>query len=124
MDLLYKLAEQQGVMGLAKKMFAGETINEAEGRAVLHMALRNQSKKPIIVDGKDVMLEANDTLAKTKTFSDDVRWADGQTYQEHHQHRHRRVRPRPRHGARRAQAAREARSRHAFLLERRRDTYC
>lgn len=73
MDLLYGLAEQQDVMGLAKKMFAGEKINTTEGRAVLHIALRNQSNTPILVDGKDVMPEVNETLARIKTFCETVR---------------------------------------------------
>lgn len=49
MDLLYALAEQQGVMGRAKKMYSGEKINGSEDRAVLHVALRNQSNTPILV---------------------------------------------------------------------------
>jgi len=73
MTKLYALAEQQDVKGLAKRMFAGETINPTEGRAVLHIALRNQSNTPILVDGEDVMPAINDTLARIKTFCDDVR---------------------------------------------------
>mmetsp|Transcript_24882 Transcript_24882/g.37964 ORF Transcript_24882/g.37964 Transcript_24882/m.37964 type:complete len:556 (-) Transcript_24882:103-1770(-) len=81
MDLLYKLAEQQDVMGLAKKMFAGEKINTTEDRAVLHVALRNQSNTPIIVDGKDVMPDVNETLKNIKAFTESVRSGDwkGQT---------------------------------------------
>ncbi len=41
----------------------------AEDRAVLHVALRNRSNTPIIVDGKDVMPEVNAVLEKMKTFS-------------------------------------------------------
>jgi glucose-6-phosphate isomerase len=73
MDLLYKLAEQQNVIGMAKRMYSGEKINNTEGRAVLHVALRNQSNTPIIVDGEDVMPAVNDTLARIKTFTEDVR---------------------------------------------------
>jgi glucose-6-phosphate isomerase len=73
MDLLYKLAEQQDVKGLAEQMFAGEKINATEGRAVLHVALRNQSNKPIMVDGKDVMADVNETLARIKAFTESVR---------------------------------------------------
>ena len=35
-------------------MFGGEKINFTEGRAVLHIALRNKSGRPITVDGQDV----------------------------------------------------------------------
>lgn len=73
MDLLYKLAEQQDVIGMAKRMYSGEKINATEGRAVLHVALRNQSNTPIIVDGEDVMPAVNDVLARIKTFTEDVR---------------------------------------------------
>merc|ERR1740139_1687923 len=73
MTKLYALADQQDVKGLAKRMFAGEKINSTEGRAVLHIALRNQSNSPIIVDGKDVMPEVNETLARIKAFCDKVR---------------------------------------------------
>jgi len=73
MDLLYALAEQQDVKGLAKKMYSGEKINTTEMRAVLHVALRNQSNTPIMVDGKDVMPEVNETLARIKSFTEKVR---------------------------------------------------
>ena len=73
MDLLYKLAEESDVIGKAKEMFAGKKINNTEGRAVLHVALRNQSNTPIYVDGKDVMPEVNEVLAKIKTFTENVR---------------------------------------------------
>ena len=35
-------------------MFSGQPINFTEGRAVLHIALRNKSNSPINVDGQDV----------------------------------------------------------------------
>lgn len=40
----------------------------AQGRAVLHVALRNRSNTPIHVDGKDVMPEVNRVLDKMKAF--------------------------------------------------------
>jgi len=73
MDLLYKLAEQQDVKRKAQAMFSGEKINDTEGRAVLHVALRNQSNTPILVDGKDVMPEVNDVLSRIKDFTEKVR---------------------------------------------------
>lgn len=81
MKLLYGLAKQQDVSGLAKKMFEGEKINETEGRAVLHVALRNQSNSPIYVDGKDVMPEVNEVLGRIKTFTEKIRSGEwkGQT---------------------------------------------
>ena len=73
MDLLYALAEQANVKGMAQRMYSGEKINTTEDRAVLHIALRNQSNSPILVDGKDVMPEVNETLARIKTFTESIR---------------------------------------------------
>ena len=81
MDLLYKLAEQQDVKGKAQAMFKGEKINSTEGRAVLHVALRNQSDSPIYVDGEDVMPAVRETLDRIKVFTEKVRSGEwkGQT---------------------------------------------
>ena len=49
------------------------TTDATEERAVLHIALRNQSKTPIYVDGKDVMPDVNEVLGKIKTFVNNVR---------------------------------------------------
>jgi glucose-6-phosphate isomerase len=73
MRLLFALAEQQRVTQSRDNMFAGEKINGTEGRAVLHVALRNRSNRPIVVDGKDVMPEVNAVLAKMRTFTEQVR---------------------------------------------------
>ena len=62
--LLQKLAVQADVAGWAQKMFAGEKINITEDRAVLHIALRNRSNRPILVDGEDVMPAVNKVSLK------------------------------------------------------------
>ena len=49
-------------------MFTGESINTTEGRAVSHIALRNRSNTPIIVDGEDIMPAINAVLAQMKRF--------------------------------------------------------
>src|SRR5262249_19580663 len=51
MKLLMALARQQKVEEWRDKMFGGEKLNGTEGRAVLHIALRNRSNRPILVDG-------------------------------------------------------------------------
>ena len=51
-------------------MFTGQKINTTEDRAVLHVALRNRSNRPILVDGKDVMPEVNAVLAHMREFSE------------------------------------------------------
>lgn len=54
-------------------MFNGERINFTENRAVLHIALRNRSNAPILVDGKDVMPDVNAVLEHMKSFTNEVR---------------------------------------------------
>ncbi|MBX3231077.1 MAG: glucose-6-phosphate isomerase [Labilithrix sp.] len=71
--LLVALAKQADVEGWRDKMFAGEKINGTEGRAVLHVALRNRSNRPILVDGKDVMPDVNAVLAKMRSFTERLR---------------------------------------------------
>ena len=44
---------------MRKAMFSGERINITEDRAVLHIALRNKSGNPILVNGKDVCISLN-----------------------------------------------------------------
>ncbi len=66
---LQDLAKECDLAGAIKSMFSGEKINRTENRAVLHVALRNRSNPPILVDGKDVMPEVNAVLEKMKTFS-------------------------------------------------------
>jgi glucose-6-phosphate isomerase len=73
MDLLRQLAAQANLSGWIQKMFTGEKINFTEDRAVLHIALRNRSNRPILVDGKDVMPEVNKVLAHMKKFCETVR---------------------------------------------------
>jgi glucose-6-phosphate isomerase len=50
-------------------MFQGVKINQTEGRAVLHVALRNRTNSPVLVDGEDVMPEVNRVLEQMKQFS-------------------------------------------------------
>ena len=68
--LLLALARQQDVEAWRDRMFAGDKINGTEGRAVLHVALRNRSKRPILVDGADVMPAIAAVLAKMRAFTD------------------------------------------------------
>jgi glucose-6-phosphate isomerase len=73
LDLLVQLARERGVEALRDRMFAGEKINTTEDRAVLHVALRNRSSRPIYVDGQDVMPEVRDVLARMRGFTDQIR---------------------------------------------------
>ncbi|MCQ2965713.1 MAG: glucose-6-phosphate isomerase [Alphaproteobacteria bacterium] len=73
MDDLIALAREAGVEKMRDKMFSGEKINLTENRAVLHTALRNRSSRSILVDGKDVMPQIKEVLAKMGKFSNAVR---------------------------------------------------
>lgn len=72
-SLLMDLARQAGLAAKIEAMCSGEKINTTEGRAVLHVALRNRSNRPLLVDGEDVMPEVNKVLEKMRRFSEDVR---------------------------------------------------
>ncbi len=81
--LLFGLAREAGLEDWRDRLFAGDRINVTEGRAVLHVALRNRANRPILVDGHDVMPGVNAVLAHMRAFSDAVRsgaWT-GQTGQ-------------------------------------------
>jgi len=80
LTLLHALAAERDVLGWAKKMFDGVKINITENRAVLHIALRNRSNRPIYVDGKDVMPEINAVLAHMEEFSNKVRSGEWKGY--------------------------------------------
>jgi glucose-6-phosphate isomerase len=80
LGLLRALAVERDVAGWAKKMFNGEKINITENRAVLHIALRNRSNRPILVDGVDVMPDVNAVLAHMEQFSKAVRSGEWKGY--------------------------------------------
>lgn len=70
--LLIDLAQARQLRGRIDAMFSGEKINETEGRAVLHTALRNRSDRPVLVDGRDVMPEVRASLDKMRNFVEGV----------------------------------------------------
>lgn len=80
MTNLVNLAEECQLPEAIEKMFTGDKINATEDRAVLHTALRNRSNTPVIVDGKDVMPDVNEVLAKMETFSNKVRSGEWKGY--------------------------------------------
>ncbi len=71
--LLCDLATASGVPEAARAMFGGERINWTEDRAVLHVALRNRSGDPVLVEGEDVMPRIHAVLEKMRDFSNAVR---------------------------------------------------
>jgi glucose-6-phosphate isomerase len=78
--LLLGLAREGRLKEAIEGMFTGDKINETEGRAVLHVALRNRSNTPMQVNGIDVMPEVNRVLGQMKRFSDAVISGDRKGY--------------------------------------------
>ncbi|MEM9524356.1 MAG: glucose-6-phosphate isomerase [Pseudomonadota bacterium] len=70
---LIGMAEAAGIAEKRRAMFDGAPINETEGRAVLHAALRKRDDGAVFVDGRDVMPGVRETLARMAAFSDAVR---------------------------------------------------
>ncbi|MFD0863321.1 glucose-6-phosphate isomerase [Sungkyunkwania multivorans] len=72
LELLLKLAEEASLKDAISKYFAGDKINETEGRAVLHTALRAKKEASISIDGTNVVPEIYEVKQKIKAFSDAV----------------------------------------------------
>ncbi len=73
MRLLCDLARQAEIEEWRDRMFSGRAINTTEGRPVLHVALRNRSRRAIEVDGEDVMAKVEATLGRMLAFAEAVR---------------------------------------------------
>jgi glucose-6-phosphate isomerase len=73
MGLLLALAEGSGLIAKRADMFEGVKINETEGRAVLHTALRAGPQAVVKVDGQDVMPEVRAIRARMMDFVRAVR---------------------------------------------------
>ncbi|TQV89693.1 glucose-6-phosphate isomerase [Aliikangiella coralliicola] len=72
-NLLIRLAKDAGVPEMIEKMFSGEKINHTENRSVLHVALRNRSKKPCYVDGINIIPDVEYELARVKKLARSIR---------------------------------------------------
>jgi glucose-6-phosphate isomerase len=72
-SLLTQLCEECGVRDWITRMYSGDFINETEGRAVLHTALRNRGDRTVTVDGADVMPDVRRVLSQMRAFATSVR---------------------------------------------------
>ena len=72
-NILFQLARNSKLEDKRADMFAGRHINTTEDRPVLHTALRNQSKRPVMIDGVDVMPQIRSVLARMVKLSDAIR---------------------------------------------------
>jgi glucose-6-phosphate isomerase len=71
-DLLLELANETGLKNAISEYFGGAIINQTEGRAVLHTALRAKESAVINVDGINVMPEVYAVKNKVKSFTNEV----------------------------------------------------
>ena len=65
-DLLKKLASDCDLPAAIENLFAGKHVNTTEDRPALHTALRNPADSTLVVDGKDLMPEIGQELAKMR----------------------------------------------------------
>lgn len=70
--LLLELAGEVGLTEAIKGYFDGELINQTEGRAVLHTALRAKKGTEVFVDGENIVDEVFEVKEKIKSFSEAV----------------------------------------------------
>ncbi len=67
-DALVKLAKEAGLAQAIDAYFEGDTINQTEGRTVLHTALRSFKNPVAKAEGTEVASLVNHTLAKVEAF--------------------------------------------------------
>ena len=72
LTLLEELAHEVDLKGAMEAYFGGEAINQTEGRAVLHTALRAPETAQIYTDGLDVVPEVHAIKAKIRSFCNAV----------------------------------------------------
>lgn len=72
MQELMALAHEVKLADAIMKYFSGDAINQTENRAVLHTALRSNSKQPLIVDGQDVRPDIAAVKFKIKSFCNNI----------------------------------------------------
>ncbi len=69
---LLAVAESRHVAERRDAMFTGARINDTEGRAVLHTALRNIDRS-VMLDGEDIMPQVRETLHAMETVAEEIR---------------------------------------------------
>lgn len=72
LEALLALADECKLPEAISSMYAGENINQKEGRAVMHLALRETGDKPVFVNGVDVMPDVKRVLNHMKRFSEKI----------------------------------------------------
>ncbi len=73
LPLLLAHARAAGLPGWIAALFAGEKVNQSEGRPALHMALRQQGDAPLEVDGHDIVPDIRATQARMMALAAQIR---------------------------------------------------
>jgi glucose-6-phosphate isomerase len=86
-ELLVALAEARRLEARRDALFAGEAVNNTENRAAMHMALRDLSTRPLVIDGEDmrpaIEAEREKVYAFARTIrSGEARGATGQHFSD------------------------------------------
>ncbi|MCK7589735.1 glucose-6-phosphate isomerase [Subsaxibacter sp. CAU 1640] len=71
-DLLLQLAKEVDLKNAISKYFSGDIINQTEGRAVAHVALRDPNYVDFFVEGENVMPEVKRVKDQIKQFTENV----------------------------------------------------
>ncbi len=87
LEALLALARAAGVEDRRDAMFSGQKVNETEGRAAMHMALRDGAGDRVLVDGEDIVPAVRAERTHMLGFAEDVRTgriaaADGQPFSD------------------------------------------
>ena len=75
LSLLADLADDRDMSGWRTRLFAGEKINNTEGRAVQHMAMRAPVSAEIVIGGINVVPAIHEELRHMKSFCEKIRSA-------------------------------------------------
>ncbi len=79
-DELMSLVDETDLTRWREKMFSGERINKTEDRSVLHVALRDRSNTPLIVEDVNVTDQVQRELKRIENFSHRVRCGQWKGY--------------------------------------------
>ncbi len=80
LNFLFELAEDIKLKDAIEKMFDGDIINETEGRAVLHVALRERTEEAVYMNNRNIMPDVTNVLQHMKDFSNKIISGDWKGY--------------------------------------------
>ncbi len=80
LQLLLELANEANLKDAIEKYFKGDIINETEGRAVLHTALRAKESDKVFVDDENVIPEVFSVKKKIKAFTSEIKSGNKKGY--------------------------------------------